>query len=235
MSGRVGLEVSVARWGEVGTPVLVFPTAGGDAEEIERFRMIERLAPLLAEGRIKVYSVDSIPGAAWLHDRGDVEYRSWLQNRYDGVIHDEVVPFIRDDCGDPSIEIVTAGASLGAFHAVTSVVRHPDVFRLAIGLSGTYDFEHWLDGRFTEEFYYASPVHFLPGLDDPDHLALLGTRSIRLVSGEGPHESPTQAYTMARVLGDRGVPNRVDLWGPDFDHEWEAWRTQLPAYLAGLA
>jgi len=92
-----------------------------------------------------------------------------------------------------------------------------------------------LDGRFTEEFYYASPVHFLPRLEDPDHLALLGTRSIHLVSGEGPHESPTQAYTMARVLGDRGVPNRVDLWGPAFDHEWEAWRTQLPAYLAGLA
>ena len=34
-SDRVQTEVTVVRWGLVGTPVLVFPSAGGDAEEIE--------------------------------------------------------------------------------------------------------------------------------------------------------------------------------------------------------
>ena len=35
-SPRLECDVTVARWGHWGTPVLLFPTAGGDAEEIER-------------------------------------------------------------------------------------------------------------------------------------------------------------------------------------------------------
>ena len=40
-SPRVGREVQIVRWGEVGTPVLFFPTAAGDAEEVERFLMAD--------------------------------------------------------------------------------------------------------------------------------------------------------------------------------------------------
>ena len=36
-SSRLEQEVLLARWGMEGTPILVFPTAGGDGEEIERF------------------------------------------------------------------------------------------------------------------------------------------------------------------------------------------------------
>ena len=42
-SSRLQEEVTLARWGEFGQPVLVFPTAGGDAEEIERFQLIRAL------------------------------------------------------------------------------------------------------------------------------------------------------------------------------------------------
>ena len=34
-SHRVQQETQLVRWGTFGTPVLMFPTAGGDAEEIE--------------------------------------------------------------------------------------------------------------------------------------------------------------------------------------------------------
>jgi esterase/lipase superfamily enzyme len=40
---------------------------------------------------------------------------------------------------------------------------------------------------------------------------------------------------MARALGDRGIPNRVDLWGPGYDHDWPTWRDMLPRYLAEYA
>jgi hypothetical protein len=49
-SSFLAQEVAVARWGEDGRPVLLFPTAGGDAEEVERFRMVEALAPLVRAG-----------------------------------------------------------------------------------------------------------------------------------------------------------------------------------------
>ena len=50
-SHRVKREVRLSRWGHFGVPVLVFPTAGGDSEEIERWQMIRALAPLLGAGR----------------------------------------------------------------------------------------------------------------------------------------------------------------------------------------
>jgi hypothetical protein len=49
-SERLGQEIGVARWGTLGMPVLVFPTAGGDAEEIERHGLIGACGPLLADG-----------------------------------------------------------------------------------------------------------------------------------------------------------------------------------------
>ena len=33
------------------------------------------------------------------------------------------------------------------------------------------------------------------------------------------------------MLGEKGVPNRVDDWGPDFDHDWPTWWQMLPTYV----
>ena len=48
----------MARWGHFGVPVLVFPTAGGDAEEIERHQLVDACGGLLEAGRVKIYSCD---------------------------------------------------------------------------------------------------------------------------------------------------------------------------------
>src|SRR5207249_716054 len=69
-SERMERDMTLVRWGSYGRPVLVFPTAGGDAEEIERFLMIDALRPLLDEGKIKVYSCDSAAGKALLAREG---------------------------------------------------------------------------------------------------------------------------------------------------------------------
>ena len=59
-SERLPCPARAARWGHYGRPVLLFPTAGGDFEEVERHGLIAALAPLIDPGRIKVYSVDSV-------------------------------------------------------------------------------------------------------------------------------------------------------------------------------
>jgi esterase/lipase superfamily enzyme len=69
-STRVRREVTMARWGYFGQPVLIFPTAGGDAEEVERWLVIRVLEPLIGAGRIKVYSCDSVAGQAWFSEEG---------------------------------------------------------------------------------------------------------------------------------------------------------------------
>ena len=53
-------------------------------------------------------------------------------------------------------------------------------------------------------------------------------------SGEGRWEDPEQSWRMAHVLGSKGIPNRVDAWGKEFDHDWPTWRRMLPHYLGLL-
>ena len=36
-------------------------------------------------------------------------------------------------------------------------------------------------------------------------------------------------------MGARGIPNRVDAWGPQYDHDWPTWRVMLPHYLEEVA
>src|SRR5215212_5413631 len=67
-SDRMQQDITLARWGHFGVPVLVFPTAGGDAEEVERHHMVGHLAPLVEDGRIKVYFCDSVAGRAMTRD-----------------------------------------------------------------------------------------------------------------------------------------------------------------------
>jgi esterase/lipase superfamily enzyme len=232
---RLPEQARVARWGHFGTPVLLFPTAGGDFEEVERFQLVRALGDLIDAGRIKAYSVDSVAGRTWLQGTQPAEYCSKVQNLFDAYIYEEVVPLIRRDCESGDIEIIAAGASIGAFNAVASICRHPDAFKLAIAMSGTFDLSKYLHGRFNQDFYFSSPVHYLPQLPDGPHLARLRQRMILIPTGEGDYEDPAESWRIANVLGARGVPNRVDLWGRDYHHNWNTWRAMLPKYLAQAA
>jgi esterase/lipase superfamily enzyme len=229
-SPRLEQEMPLVRWGHYGTPVLLFPTAGGDAEEIERFHLIGALGELIDAGRIKVYSTDSVAGRVWFSGQHSPEFCALFQNRFDDFIYSEVTPAIRADCRADDIGIITAGASIGAFNAVATVCRHPDAYRMAIAMSGTFDLSKYLGGTMPADFYFSSPLHYLRDLEG-DQLALLKTRSILLASGEGRWENIGESWNLANLLGAKGIPNRVDSWGPDWDHDWETWRVMLPKYL----
>ncbi len=232
-SERLHREITLARWGHYGQPVLVFPTAGGDAEEIERMLMIDALAPLIDAGRIKVYSVDSLAGRAFADTEGSVAHRCWLLNAFHHYVANEVVPAIRVDCKSDEIGILAAGASIGAFNAVAVACRFPGLFSGALGMSGTYDLEGLLKFQGNEDYYFSAPLSFVPGLTG-EHIETLRHRFILLAFGQGRWESPEEAWRMAGVLGRRGIPNRVDPWGPEYDHDWPTWREMLPKYLDEL-
>ena len=234
-SERLGERVGVARWGTYGVPVLVFPTAGGDAEEIERFHVIGALGDLISAGRIKVYSCDSVAGRAWVKEEGSRHHRARVQNQFHEFVARELVPAIREDCKSPGIEVIAAGASIGAFNAVAVTCRYPGLFRAALGLSGTFDLTRFLsNGDMPGDFYYSSPLHFLPGLRG-EELERLRTRMIVLASGQGRAENIGESWAMANVLGNVGVPNRVVAWGEEWHHDWPTWRRMFPLYLDELS
>jgi esterase/lipase superfamily enzyme len=233
-SGRIQHEITVMRWGTFGTPVLVFPSAGGDAGEAERFGLVGACEPLLAEGRVKLYSVDSVAGQAMVSKTGSVEHRMWLLNQFHECIRHEVVPAIHADLGGRAIDVITAGTSIGAFNAIAVLCRYPDVFSVAIGMSGSYRIERFYQEAWSEHLYFSAPLQFLPGLDGP-HLDQLRRRFVVLASGEGDWEDIGESWRMADALGAKAIPNRVDNWGPQWQHDWPTWRSMLPQYLRELA
>ncbi|MEP6697114.1 MAG: alpha/beta hydrolase-fold protein [Pseudonocardiales bacterium] len=233
-SERLHDEITLVRWGTYGRPVLVFPTAGGDAEEIERNGLVDACGHLVAEGRIKLYSVDSVAGQVMMQKTRSPEHRTWMLNQFHDCLRREVVPAIHADVGGQALDVVAGGASIGAFNAVAVLCRYPDVFSAAIGMSGTYDIEKFYDPPWTEDLFFSSPLHFLPGLAGPQ-LDRLRSRFAVLASGEGAWENVGESWKMGAALGAKGIPNRVDNWGPQYEHEWPTWHEMLPAYLSELA
>jgi esterase/lipase superfamily enzyme len=227
-SERVGHEVDVVRWGDFGTPVLVFPTAGGDAEEIERFHLVAACADLLDAGRVKLYSVDSLNGRILLTGEGGSGRQAWIHRQFY-----EVVPAIRTDCASDDIEIVAAGPSIGAFNALTCVCAYPDVFKAAVCMSGTYELGRFFHGPVADEYTLSSAVAFLAQLDGAG-LERLQQRFVVLASGEGANEDIGESWAVAHALGSKGIPNRVDPWGQHWEHDWPLWRAMLPQYLEEL-
>ena len=155
-------------------------------------------------------------------------------NAFDSFLYHEVVPAIRMDCRTPGIEIISAGASIGAFNALAVLARHPDVFSAAVCMSGSYDLDRLMKIEVTHDFYFSSPLHFLPNLGEGAQLSALRRRFVILTHGQGRWEDPEQSWRMAGVLGAKGIPNRVDPWGREYDHDWTTWRAMLPHYLDKL-
>jgi esterase/lipase superfamily enzyme len=232
-SDRLQDEITLIRWGTFGRPVLILPSAGGDAEEIERNGLVDACGQLLAEGRIKLYSVDSVAGQAMMTKRGSPEHRLWLLNQFHECIRREVVPAIHADLGGQDMDVIAGGASIGAFNAVAVLCRYPEAFSAAIGMSGSYRVERFYDEAWSQDLYFSAPLQFLPSLDGAQ-LEQLRQRFVILASGEGRWENVGETWTMASALGAKGIPNRVDNWGTEWDHEWTTWRAMLPQYLTEL-
>ena len=77
------------------------------------------------------------------------------------------------------------------------------------------------------------PCTSCPGLDGPA-LDALRQRYVVLASGSGRWEDVGESWRLADALGAKGVPNRVDDWGPRYDHDWPTWWEMLPLYLDDL-
>jgi esterase/lipase superfamily enzyme len=227
-SPRLGAPARVARWGHFGTPVLLFPTAGGDFEEVERFHLIGAVRELIESGRIKIFSIDAIAARTWLRGNASPEQCVTVQGQFDAYIDAELVPLIRRDCQNDTIEMIAAGAALGAYSAVGALRRLPSVFRTAIGLSGLYDLSRFLPPE-------AAPALHSVSLQNFDGANQVRSRFVLLASGEGDYETPSESKRTAAALEAAHVPSRLELWGPAYAHSWNTWRAMLPKYLAAHA
>ncbi len=230
-SHRLNREMDIVAYGNYGVPVLMFPTAAADFLEYERFMMLDALAPLINEGRIKVYSINSINAETWLVDFQPGRGSSLRHNAYNYYVSEEVVPFIYADCGG-RVPIITTGASFGALHAANTFFRRPDLFRGTIAMSGSYNLHDYTKGYSDDLTYLNSPVKYMKNWHDGYIWNLqANSMGIVLATGQGKWEKPSRTVDMAHVLGSRSIPHWLDLWGHDMPHDWTTWRDMLPYFL----
>ncbi len=225
--------MGVVVYGHWGSPMIAFPTTGGDEWEYERQGVIGAISGFIDAGRVKVYAVNTNHGDSFGNGRAHPRHRSWMQVQYDDYIVQEVVPFIRNQCRSWDVPIWTMGASLGGYHAVNTLLKHPDIVKRCYALSGVYDMRRFMDGDYDDNFYFNNPVDYTANIHDGWTLDHLASCDIHLATGTGPWEHPAEAYRLSGILANRGIRHYLDDWGPQGGHDWPYWRHQLWEYLAG--
>ena len=229
-------DLEVVRHGHWGRPVLLFPSEAGSAHDAEGNGMLAAVADLVDAGRVSLFCVDSLDGWSWSDTSLPTEERARRGAVYTAWLSERVIPWIRGECGEDA-EIITAGASLGAYHAVHLTLTRADAAPLAIGLSGNYDPSSWNGwGELGDATYFANPCAYVANMEG-DHLEWVRSRaSILLVVGQGAFEvSPTRSlpgtHEFADVLSRKGIRHELDVWGHDSAHDWPWWQRQLAHHL----
>ena len=227
--GAEGRRPRLVRPARAGLPVLE-----GRAEDAETYGLVDAVRPLLDQGRVKLFCLDSWDGGTWYRHDLPLEERARRYEAYERWVVDGAVPFVDADCGGRQ-EMVTTGCSFGAYHAVNLALRRADLFPLAIGMSGVYDLSVLGWGERGTSFHLNNPLWSV-GAAEGAHLDWLRSRlSLLLVCGQGQWEDTTGALdstvAMGHAAADKGLRVEVDLWGHDVPHDWPSWRAQLAHHL----
>jgi esterase/lipase superfamily enzyme len=209
--------------------VLVYPTSMGSYFEWEDRGMVGALAEHLERGWIQLFCVGSVDAESWYarwrhpHDRAE-----W-QDRYDRYVHEEVLPLSTRLNANPFL--ITAGASFGAYHALTFALRHPGLVSRAIGLSGLYDIKQQTNGYSDELVYLHNPCDFIQHEHEPGRLALLRRLDIILAVGRDDGLCANNVY-FSGVLWSKQIGNALRIWD-GWAHDWPWWRRMIEQYIGG--
>jgi esterase/lipase superfamily enzyme len=169
---------------------------------------------------------------SWLNKQVHPKEKGIRQAQYNSYITREVVPYIWNSCRG-RVGVITAGASLGAFHCANQLFRRPDLFDGMIAMSGSYDIRGYYDGDYYDDnVYFNNPVDYLPGLGREDLSLLRQKRHIHIVTGQGDYENPDASLRLSAILSEKQIPHHLDLWGHDRPHDWPTWREMVKYYLS---
>lgn len=224
-------EMDIVVYGHYGYAVLMFPTAAADFLEYERFHLTDTVADLVDSGKFKLFSINSINNESWLNRGMNPAHKAIRHQQFNDYVVNEVVPFIHSHCKG-LVPIVTTGASLGAFHALNSFFRRPEIFAGTLAMSGSYDLKDYSGGYYDDNVYFNSPADYLKSMTDHTILERMrhGKRIV-IATGQGNYEDPDASRYLSSILHSKGIPHQLDVWGHDMPHDWPTWRKMFPYFM----
>lgn len=238
-SPQLGQQMALKVYGHWGVPVVVFPCSRGRYFDFEGMGMVAAIAGFINAGKIKLFCIDSVDEQSWYNFAVPPAARNARHEAYDRYLTQELIPFVRHHCRQPDSRPLASGCSMGAYHAVNSFFKHPDLFGGTIALSGLYRLdraEFGLGAGDVPAVYFNSPLSYLPGLSHGWTLDRCREGRVIVCVGQGAweHEAIEDTRRLDAILRAKGIGAWIDYWGHDVNHDWPWWYKQMNYFLARL-
>ncbi len=234
-SDHLNQDMEFKVYGHAGKPVVVFPCQGGRFYEWEDFHMIDAIHLYIDQGKIQLFTMDSVDKQSWANWNAHPADRGRRHEDYDRYIIHEVVPFIRNRT-QPDQKLMVTGCSMGSYHAANFFFRHPDVFDVSLSISGPFSLKIFIGDYMDDNVYFNSPLIYLPSLTDPTYIDQYRQSKIIACCGQGAWEERMLAdtYALKKILEDKSIPAWIDIWGHDVNHDWPWWHKMVPYFLGQI-
>lgn len=221
-------------FGHGGAAVLFFPTRSARFFDYENWGMIDALRSKIENGQLQLFCVDSLDQEAFYDMHSSPEAKIDRHLQYERYILEEVIPFINKESKDAYL--ISAGCSMGAFHALNIAFKHPGKFNKVVAMSGRYDitlqlgaFQDLLQGYRNINTYFNSPTQYLSNLDDPAILDELRQLSIIIAIGEKDAFLDNN-YQLDHILHSKGINHEFYVWNGEA-HKPKYWKQMINIYL----
>lgn len=227
-------EMELLVFGHSGAKVLFFPPRMGRFYDYENWRVIQSLKEKVDNGDIQIYCLDSIDTETFYNNNDHPGHRIYRHCLYERYILDEVFPLMNLINNNPNI--ISAGCSLGAYHAVNIAMRHPNLFCKVVGMSGRYDltfskayFDDLMSGYHDENVYFNMPTQYLKNIDDSGYIEQINKMDIVLVIGKDDLFLENN-YQLKAILDEKQVSYQFYEWEEEA-HKAYYWRQMVKLYI----
>jgi len=227
-------DMELLIFGHAGAKVLMFPTRDGNFCEYEKLDVVASLADKVDAGLLQLYCIEGLARETFYDAGRPPADRIRRHAAFEDYILNEVLPLMA--WTNPHDCTMAMGCSLGAFQAASLVLRHPHLFRKLVAFSGRFDltmkvegFDDLFDGYYSDDIYFHTPTHFLPGLACEWRLEKLRQLDIVLTVGK---DDPflDNNLRLSRLLDEKSVRHRLHFWDGRA-HRARAWREMAPLYV----
>lgn len=227
-------DMEVLIYGDKGARVIFFPTRKARFYDYENWGVIEALKSKIEQGLLQVYCVDSIDYESFYNHTIPASERIKRHIEFEKYITDELLPFSKYK--NQNEFVISAGCSLGAFHAVNVAFRNPALFHKVLGMSGRYDltqamgpFLDLFQGYADENIKANMPNKYLRYLTDPNYLNALKRQEITLAVGEQDAFLEDNIF-LHQQLKEKDIQNNLYIWGSE-SHNPVEWCEMVKLYL----
>lgn len=241
-SNELNRDMEFKVFGHAGIPCIAFPAQNGRFYDFENFGMIDAASEFIEAGRVQFFCVDSIDSETWSNEEKSPRERIELHERWYHYIVDEFVQRVKEiskysNGGKEYEKFMTCGCSMGAFHALNTMLRRPDLFNKVIAMSGIYQASYFFNDYHDDLVYQNSPCDYLANLPkDHPYRECYKESEIILCCGKGAWEQECEnsLQCMEKVFQQQELDLWVDYWGYDVSHDWYWWKRQISYFLQFL-